>query len=173
MPKILVAYATKHNATAEIAEVIGQTLQQSKGLQVDVRLAEEVRDLTPYDAVVVGSAVYAGQWQRGAADFLKRFEAELAKRPTWIFSSGPTGEGDPKVTLKGWDFPEALRPIADRIKPREVMVFHGKLDPEQLGFFEKSIVKLVHAPVGDFRDWDSIRAWASDIAEVLQAEEIG
>lgn len=167
MTRILVAYGTKHQATAEIAEKIGETLRQFNSLAVDVQPAEAVKDISSYEAVVLGSAVYAGQWQPAAADFLKEHEIELAKRPLWLFSSGPTGEGDPKELMKGWNFPEALEPVLRQLKPREIVVFHGKLDLAQLTFFEKTIVKMVHAPMGDFREWEVIRQWATRIAESL------
>jgi menaquinone-dependent protoporphyrinogen oxidase len=167
MTRILVAYASKHQATAEIAETVGDTLRQFASFTVDVQPAETIKELKGYDAVVLGSAVYAGQWQSAATEFLKGYVTELAQRPVWVFSSGPTGEGDTKELLKGWEFPEALKPVLEQIKPREVAVFHGKLDPSELNFFEKTIVKMVHAPMGDFRDWKVIREWATRIAESL------
>jgi menaquinone-dependent protoporphyrinogen oxidase len=171
MTKILVAYATKHNSTAEIASAIGEILRQTATFQVEVQPMEAVEDLTPYDAVVLGSAVYVGQWQSKAADFLKKNEQRLARRPVWLFSSGPTGEGDPASLMKGWRFPETLQPVADFIKPRDIALFHGKLDPDDLNFFERGAVKMVKAPTGDFRDWDMIRQWASNIAKALLEEE--
>jgi menaquinone-dependent protoporphyrinogen oxidase len=171
MTRILVAFASKHHSTAEIAEAIGEVLRESGGLLVDVRSVETVRDLTGYDAVIVGSAVYAGQWQGEAAAFLKQHERDLAQRPTWLFSSGPTGEGDPKTLLKGWELPEALRPVAERIKPRALAVFHGSLESDRLSVLERLIVKGVKAPLGDFRDWQMIQKWASGIAEALKRAE--
>ena len=166
MTKILVAYATKHDSTAEIAHAIGRVLRES-GIQVDVRSVDVVEKLKPYDAVVLGSAVYAGQWQSNAAEFLKAYEAELTQKAVWLFSSGPTGEGAPQTVLKGWEFPEALKPIADRIQPHDVTLFHGKLDPKKLNFLERLMVKGVKAPMGDYRNWDEIRAWAYNIAQAL------
>lgn len=170
MTKILVAYASKHHSTAEIAEAIGQVLRYSGGLEVDVCSVETVETLSPYDAVVLGSAVYVGQWQAAAVDFLMKHEAEMVQRPVWFFSSGPTGEGDPKALMKGWNFPEKLQPIADHIKPRDIRLFHGSLDPAQLNLFERVITKGVKSPVGDFRDWNMILAWAADIAQALENE---
>src|SRR5437764_2741245 len=109
--KILVAYASKHHSTAEIACAIGELLQQSKNVQVDIRSVEAVEDVAPYDAVILGSAVYMAQWQSTAAEFLKKHEQELTQRPVWLFSSGPIGQGDPASLLKGWEFPEALQAL--------------------------------------------------------------
>jgi menaquinone-dependent protoporphyrinogen oxidase len=171
MTNILVTYASKHNATAEIATAIGAVLRQSDTFHVDIRPVETVEDIAPYAAVVLGSAVYAGQWQSSAADFLKQHNQALARRPVWLFSSGPTGEGDPKTLVKGWTFPQALQPLADHIKPRDIAVFHGKLDPRDLNLLERGIVKMVHAPTGDFRDWTVIREWASSIVQTLLEEK--
>ncbi len=164
--RVLVTYATKYGATAEIADKIGQVLRQA-GLQADVLPTDRVGDLTHYQAVVLGSAVYIGQWQKKAATFLRANEKALAERPVWLFSSGPTGQGDPIQLLKGWRLPPALQPIADRIHTRDIAVFHGAVDPKKLNLIEKWMIKNVQAPQGDFRDWDSINAWASAISNAL------
>jgi menaquinone-dependent protoporphyrinogen oxidase len=170
MTYILVTYASKHNSTAEIAKTIGEVLQQANASQVDLVPVENVEDITSYDAVILGSAVYAGQWQSKAGNFLKKHEAELSQRPVWLFSSGPIGEGDPKDLLKGWKFPEALLPIVERIKPQDIALFHGNLDPTKLNVMERIVVKGVKAPTGDFRDWNVIRGWAYNIVQTLQGE---
>ena len=167
--QVLVAYATKYGATTEIAEKIGQVLREA-GLQADVLPAAKVDDLGPYQAVVLGSAVYAGQWRKEAVTFLEAHEAALAERPVWLFSSGPTGEGDPVELMNGWRFPEAQQPIADRIGPRDIAFFGGELDMERLNLAERLLVKGIKAPVGDFRDWDAIHAWTSDVAMALLKE---
>ena len=167
--QVLVAYATKYGATAEIAEKIGQVLREA-GLHVDVLPVDRLSDLTPYKAVVLGSAVYVGQWRKDAATFLESNEKNLAERPVWLFSSGPTGEGDPVELMKGFRFPETLQPIADRIQPRDIAFFHGVLDMKELSLAEKLVIKGIKAPVGDFRDWDAINSWAVAIAEALKKE---
>ena len=168
--KVLVAYASKYGATSEIAFHIGKAIQQ-KGLAVEVHPAQQVMDLDSYAAIILGSAVYAGQWLNEAGNFLTAHEQILAQRPVWLFSSGPTGEGDPVELMKGWCFPDNLQPVADRIKPREIAFFSGVIDPKKLNLLEKMITKALKAPTGDFRDWDSIEAWAASIAESLQADE--
>lgn len=167
MTRILIAYASKHNATAEIAEKIGEILSRTGGRTVDILPADSVKTLTGYDAVILGSAVYMGQWQAAATDFLKTFEVELSKRPTWIFSSGPTTSGDPVEAMKGWRFPEALQPVADRVQPRDITVFSGRLNPDQLNVFERVVIKAAKAPLGDYRDWNAIRSWASGISQAI------
>lgn len=165
---VLIAYATKYGATAEIAEALAEAIR-AVGLTVVVESAETVRDVGQYGAVVVGSAVYMGQWRKEAKEFLARHEAALKQRPVWLFSSGPTGEGDPQVLLKGWQLPDDVLKVAERIAPREIVVFHGDMATDKLNMMEKFIIKRVGAPTGDFRDWDTIRAWGAAIAGAVRA----
>lgn len=168
MKKILVAYQSKYGATAEIAEAVGKTLRE-KGFEAQVATAESVSDISSYDGIVLGSAVYAGSWQGGAVDFLKKYAASLQGKQVWIFSSGPTGEGDAIEQMKGWLYPEAIKPFIEQIKPVDIVLFHGKLDLNAVNFAEKLIIKAMRAPTGDFRKWESIEAWAADIAETMSA----
>lgn len=165
--RVLVTYATKYGATAEIAEKIGQIILQAS-LQTDVLPIDSVGDLSPYKAIVLGSAVYVGQWRKEAVAFLEANERTMAKLPVWFFSSGPTGEGDPVQLMQGWRFPEAQQPIADRVQPRDIAFFHGVLVMEKLSLAEKLLIKGIKAPVGDFRDWDAITSWAASIAAALK-----
>jgi menaquinone-dependent protoporphyrinogen oxidase len=169
--KVLITYASKYGSTKEIAEKIGDVLRQA-GLQVDVSSVEGMRDLTAYKAVILGSAVYVGKWQKEAVEFLRANEKILASRPFWIFSSGPTGEGDPVELVEGVRLPAALQPVANRIQPRDIAVFHGYINPEKINPIEKwAIKRLVKKPFGDFRDWDAITSWARSIAQSLKRAE--
>jgi menaquinone-dependent protoporphyrinogen oxidase len=138
------------------------------GVSASVFPASHVNDVTPYDAVVLGSAVYAGHWMKETVHFLEIFEKDMTKRPVWFFSSGPTGEGDPIEKMRGWRFPEAQQAIADRIQPRDVTLFHGKIDLQTMNFGERLVVRALGAPVGDFRDWSAIDDWAAKLATGLQ-----
>jgi menaquinone-dependent protoporphyrinogen oxidase len=153
--------------TAEIADRIGETLRQS-GLQVDVLPVKHIKDPVPYQAVVLGSAVYIAVWRKEMVEFLRKNERLLSERPLWVFSSGPISEGDPKELLQGWQFPEAQRSLIERIKPRGIAVFHGAIDLNRMNFLEKWTLKKVKVPTGDFRDWEAIAKWASAIADKLK-----
>ncbi len=168
---ILVTYASKYGATKEIAEKIGEVLRQA-GLQADVLPVDGIRDLNPYQAIILGSAVYIGKWHKEAVKFLQDSENIMADRPVWLFSSGPTGEGDPVELLEGWRLPVALQPVVDHIQPRDIAVFHGYINPGKLNFIEKLAIKsVVKKPFGDFRDWDAIVTWATQIAVALKNAE--
>lgn len=165
--QVLVAYGTKHDATAGIAEKIGQVLREA-GLAVDVQPAGQAGDPAAYDAVVLGSAVYIGRWRKEAARYLKTHEATLAQRPVWLFSSGPLGQGNAAEQAGELGFPKDLRPIADRIAVRDVAIFFGAVDLGRLNPLERWMLKNVKSPTGDFRDWEAITAWAAGIAAALK-----
>src|SRR5689334_14503374 len=103
-PRVLVAFASKYGSTADIAEIICQTLREA-GFDTDVLPADQTGLVSEYDAVVLGSAVYMGQWRKEAVTFLEANERSLSRIPVWFFSSGPTGTGDPVQLMKGWQFP--------------------------------------------------------------------
>jgi menaquinone-dependent protoporphyrinogen oxidase len=165
--RVLVTYASKHGATAEIAEKIGDVLRKA-GLQADVLPVDKVKDLKQYSAAVIGSAIYIAAWRKEVLRFLANNEKLLAAMPVWLFSSGPMGEGDPVTLSQGWRFPEAERPLIEAVKPRDIALFQGAIDVKKMGFLEKWVIKNVKAPTGDFRDWESINAWANQIANTLK-----
>jgi len=168
--KVLVAYASKYGSTAEIARRIARVLK-GDGHKVQLLDTGNVDQIDKFDAVVLGSAVYAGQWRKSAVELILSHESSLSGIPIWLFSSGPTGEGDPQEIMNGWNFPDSLQAAASRIQPRDKAFFHGVLDSDQLSLPEKLIVKGLGAPLGDFRDWEHIEAWAEAIAKFLSEGE--
>jgi menaquinone-dependent protoporphyrinogen oxidase len=166
---VLVAAASRHGATVEIAERIGAGLTE-RGLSVDVRTLADVRDVDRYEAVVLGSAIYLGQWLKEARAFVDLHASELAERPTWLFGSGSI-VGNPPVA----DDPNAIRAslvekLISTTHAREHKLFAGRLDSTKLGFVEKLPVKMAHGREGDWRDWEAVDAWAAHIADQLQAD---
>jgi len=159
---ILVAYASKHGATEGIARHIAERLR-SRGKQATAVSVDGLADIGQPEAVVLGSAVYAGSWMKEAVEFARAHRATLAQVPVWLFSSGPLGE----QVVDDEQQPKQLPELQEMLDPREHHVFFGALDPANLGFAERMIVKAVKAPGGDFRDWDEIAAWADGIADAL------
>lgn len=159
---ILIAVASKHGSTREIAEVIAEDLR-AQGLAVDLQEAGEVTSIAGYAAVILGSGIYAGSWLPEAKRFAQQQHAELARVPVWVFSSGPLGAHDPQPH----DDPQKLAAPLGDVMVRDHRIFVGKLDKQNLGFGEQLIAKIVGAPDGDFRDWPAIHEWASTIAAAV------
>jgi menaquinone-dependent protoporphyrinogen oxidase len=158
MMRVLVTAATKYGATAEIAAAIAEVLDEH-GLEATMLSPEEVKGVDGYDAVVIGSAVYAGHWLKPARELVERHATTLAGRPVWLFSSGPVG--DPP---KPEEDPVDVADLVDLTNAREHRVLAGKLVRKQLSFPERAIVSALRVPEGDFRDWTEIRQWAAGVA---------
>jgi menaquinone-dependent protoporphyrinogen oxidase len=118
-----------------------------------------------YDAVVLGSAVYMGKWLPEARRFVERHQTRLLALPVWLFSSGPLGADDPQPHGD----PASVPGLLVATGAREHRTFAGALYSRHLGLGERLIAGVVHAPDGDFRDWDGIRAWAATIAAAVRA----
>jgi menaquinone-dependent protoporphyrinogen oxidase len=161
--KVLVTAASRHGATTEIANAIAAVLRTAD-VEADVVAPEAVANLDGYDAVVLGSGVYAGHWLEPAKAFVRRFQIELTERPVFLFSSGPIGD-PPKPTQDPVDVAE-LDESTDAV---DHQVFAGRVTPSQLNVFERLVTKVVHAE-GDFRPWDEIADWANEIARYLKGE---
>jgi menaquinone-dependent protoporphyrinogen oxidase len=167
--KALIAVASKHGSTREIASAIAEELR-TKGMEADLKDAGHVGNLAGYDTVMLGSGIYAGNWLPEARQLVERHRAALSRLPVWLFSSGPLGTPDPQPH----DDPDRIATTAVGDLPvRGHHVFAGKLDKSSLGFGERLIARAVKAPEGDFRDWDDIRTWADSIAAALEEDNAG
>jgi menaquinone-dependent protoporphyrinogen oxidase len=165
---VLVAAASKHGGTEKIAARIGADLAEH-GVDVEVMRLEDVENVARYEAYVLGSGIYFGNWIKQARGFIDSHAAELAQRPTWLFASGSI-VGDPPIG----DDANALRAgLAGRLiastHAREHKLFGGKLDSGKLGTAERLPVPLAHGREGDWCDWAAVDEWAAAIAHELQA----
>ncbi len=157
---ILVAYATKHGSTQEVAEAIAATLREH-ALEVEVQPASEVRALDRYGAVLLGAPLYSGRWHGDANRFLKRHRTALSERPVAIFALGPRSAAEEERRGSREQLDRALAK-ASWLAPVAIEVFGGVIDPAKLGF------PFNRMPASDARDWTAIRAWASNLATQFQ-----
>jgi menaquinone-dependent protoporphyrinogen oxidase len=152
---ILVAYATKHGSTHEVAETIARTLRD-EGHHVDVANAADVRDINPYATVVIGGALYMGHWHRDAVAFLKRNQAALQHVPFAVFAMGPKTLADADVAAARAQLDHELVNF-QQLEPASVAIFGGVVDPTKLHF------PFSRMPAVDARDWEAIDAWARQV----------
>ena len=165
---VLVTAASQQGATYGIAESIGRTLR-AHGLETTVATPDAVVDTAPFDAFVIGSALYMGHWLEEGTEFVRRLTPSLADRPVWLFSSGPVG--DPtrslvkKMTADPLELPE-LRTLTDA---RQHQLFAGRLSGRDQTLPRRLSLLLFRGLEGDWRDWPTIEAWAEEIAAALGA----
>ena len=156
---VLIAYASKHGTTREVAESIARTLGE-RGLAVQVDEASSVRDIARYDAVVVGGGLYMGKWHADARRLLKRHRGELAAKRLAVFAMGPDSLEESKVAESQKQLDRALAATPE-LEPIAVTIFGGALDPESWRF------PFNRLPAFDARNWDAIQGWAEDLAASL------
>jgi menaquinone-dependent protoporphyrinogen oxidase len=161
--RVLVSAASRHGATLEIAKVIGDVLAE-RGLEVTVIPADQVSTVADWDAVVLGSGVYFGQWLKPATELTDRSAQLLTARPLWLFSSGPVGD-PPKPARNPVDVSKMLTAT----QPRDHRLFGGAILRKHLDFTERAMTRALGVMDGDYRDWNEIRSWASGIANTLEA----
>ena len=163
---VLLAVATKHGATRGIADAISEELAKL-GIDAPVRNLETVLEPGGYDAAILGSAIYMGHLMPVAQRFVNTHEDALTAMPVWLFSSGVLGTDTPVPAQPSIE----LDRIAERIGARECRMFGGRLDNEDLSFGERIVTRAVHAPEGDFRDWEAIHRWARGIGQSLLIDQ--
>ena len=159
--KVLVCAASKYGATSEIAQTVADVLAE-RGCEVTVLPPEKVGAVEEFDAVVLGSAVYMGQWMKPARELAQRSAGALAARPVWLFSSGPVGE-----PAKPADNPVDVTKILQATGARDHQIFTGKLIRKHLSFPDRAMASAIRAQEGDFRNWAQIKDWATGIADAL------
>jgi len=158
-PNVLVASASKHGTSREVAEFIAHTLER-RGLAVEVEEAGRVDTVAPYDAVIVGGGLYMGKWHKDARRLLERHREQLAGIPLAVFGMGPDSLEDSKVVESRKQLDRSLAATPE-LEPIAVTIFGGALKPETWRFpFSK-------LPAFDARDWDAIEEWADDVASRL------
>ena len=162
-PKVLVTSASRHQATHEIAAAIAYALVD-RGIMAEARPVGEVIGLGEYGAVVLGSAVYGNRWLDEARRFALLHTSELCLMPVWLFSSGPLGPPGHEIPPgESADVPVLLRLTRATGHRR----FGGRLEMRHLQFSERAVVRTIHAPEGDSRDWTAIDRFAAEIADEL------
>lgn len=163
--KVLVVFATKTGCTKEIAERIGTTLKEVAD-EVEVRSADEDPGPGRFDAVVLGSGVRAGHWHKSASKWLQRHASTLAQKRVALFTCCLTMATSPE---KAQEVRAYTQPLIDAagLHPVDVGLLAGWFQPEHFGFLERTILKAMKSPQGDFRDFQAVDAWARRVAPAL------
>jgi menaquinone-dependent protoporphyrinogen oxidase len=157
--RVLVAFASKHGSTGEVADAITETLREL-GHRVDCLPATSAHTIAEYDAVIIGGALYMGRWHRDAVRFCHKHSRDLAERPWVAFAMGPKTLEETEVASSRAQLNAALAKLATT--PDLVAVFGGVVDPAKLRF------PFNRMPPSDARDWAAIRAWALEASALFQ-----
>jgi menaquinone-dependent protoporphyrinogen oxidase len=165
--KVLIAYASMHGSTGQVADVLAKDLCAA-GASVDIRLVGNVKDLSPYQAVVVGSAIRSDRWLPEANEFVAGHRSILSNIPTAYFLTcltlaKPSAENLTRVQ----SFLDPVREEVPEVKHVAAGLFAGVLDYNKYGATIKAVMKYKMwakgVEEGDYRDWRAIHAWADQL----------
>ena len=174
--KILVAYASAHGSTKEVAQFMGRVLS-TYNADVTVANVVDVKTVDQYDAFVFGTPIHASLWLQDMCTFLDRFEAQLSEKPMyfWVTCIRALEEDGRKHALKYYFDYKQL----EAFNVREVGVFTGKLDTSAITRQEQWFLAANYdgklAPGNmrdDHRDWQAIAAWSNHIAIDLELSPV-
>jgi menaquinone-dependent protoporphyrinogen oxidase len=165
-PDVLVAFASRHGATRGVAERIATRLHEG-GLAVTLDQIEDVGEIPPGCAVVLGSPVYDQRWPPEFDDFISRHLQSLAGRRVWLFSVGTFGDRRRVIGPLMLREPRNIKQVREAIGPDDYRVFAGIIRREQWPLPSRMLYHAFAGRLGDNRDWPQIDAWAATIAKAL------
>jgi menaquinone-dependent protoporphyrinogen oxidase len=164
---VLVAHASAHGSTKQVAERIAERLRTS-GAEVDLLAADDVEDASTYTAVVLGSAVHNGRWLTPASALLERI-GERPRAPLWLFSVCTVGETSSFLGPRLSRLARERRPLPEEIARTGAphRWFAGVIEPSHWNVLGRLFFLVTGGSYGDHRDWPDIERWADQIAESI------
>jgi menaquinone-dependent protoporphyrinogen oxidase len=159
-PKILVAYASMHGSTGEVADTIAKDLCRA-GASVDVRLVGSIKDIGDYQGVIIGSAIKSDRWLPEATNFVSANKNVLSNLPTAYFLTCLTLVKRSKESQQlARSFLDPVFEIAPEVNPSGIGLFPGVLDYSK---YSKGMGAVMHYKMwtkgieaGDYRDWSMV-----------------
>lgn len=172
-PRILIAFASYHGSTADIAKFIGKEFLK-KNLLVEVLSTEQVETVTGYDLVIIGSPIHRGKWLDEIPRFVGNNSEALKDIPTACFITCLAASKTDEASIKQAEsYLHASLLDVPEIKPFHTGIFAGKLDYGKCTFFERTFLKMLlyikDVEEGDYRDWVKISSWAANLQSHIQA----
>ena len=172
--KILVTYANRTGSTAEIAEAIHKTLLR-QGVQIELLPMQDVKDLSSYRAIMIGSPIRKSQWLPEAMQFLQTHRAQLVRKRVATFTVCITlamsNAEHYRHAVTEW-----IAPVRAAVLPISEGLFAGRLEFSRLPWsldtlLLRATVALGIFPRGDRRDWNSVHAWATALPPLLLQQQ--
>ena len=180
--RVIIVYGTRYGATRSTSEEIAKVLQ-GEGMEVKVADAkkEKIKDISPYDVIIVGSGMQMGKWTKEPEAFLEKHQKELTNKKVAIFvSSGAEAflEYEKKTEEAESNRKQYLEEKAAKynLQPVSLVMFGGVWDYNKMNFlFKKTLasfkprleaagIKETEPGIYDTRNWENIRTWAKELA---------
>jgi menaquinone-dependent protoporphyrinogen oxidase len=140
-------------------------LKENHNFLTDLKAIKQVKDVTEYETVIIGSSIFYGKWRKDATEFVQNHQSELTSKKVFYFLTCMTlGNGNKEKLVEVEDFLVSERKL---VKPILEGRFAGEVNLKKLGFLHKLIIKMVKSPTGDFRDWNKIEDWVKGVIKEL------
>ncbi len=128
-----ILYASHHGTTRKVAEQLADTFGREKTSIINLEKQNEV-DLTPFETVIIGGSIHAGQIQKKIRGYCEKNTTDLLKKRLGLFICSMSIDKEDQDFKNA--YPEVLRGHAIASG-----CFGGELLFEKMNFFEKWIVK--------------------------------
>jgi menaquinone-dependent protoporphyrinogen oxidase len=153
----LIVYGSYAGSTAEIADSMKAALGRAGVTAYAIPASGLTVDLSPYDLVVIGSAIHGARPHPKVGEFIAANRTELERKKLAVFAVSimitSVREGARKAAEA---YPDK---VAHGLAPISTAVFAGKAPPSN--WFGSLMGKLILGITpGDYRDWKKIEAWA-------------
>jgi len=183
LKSVLIVFASRFGSTDEIAHEIAEELEKHEIIteMLNLKDGESTPSLDEFDGILVGSGVKMGRWTKEAFSFLKQNHNSLNNKVLGLFVS--SGEAANPKTHDGARN-NYLEKIMERtgVKADMAEAFGGIFDlssNSNYSFLEKKIILrlaksvkegiiMQEGKVNDFRNWQLIRNWATDFANLVK-----
>ncbi|MCK8616173.1 flavodoxin domain-containing protein [Gordonia sp. C13] len=172
--RTVVAYASAHGSTEEIADRIADGLRAGGAtVQLCDLTAAGPPDHTALgaDHLVIGSAIHNGQWLPEAERFAEMVSNER-DGPVWAFSVSSVGATSTFLSPRMAGFlrahtplPRAVAAIEEKGVLRSHRAFAGAIGKGYWRGFGRILFRLMGGRYGDARDWDDIDHWTRQIVD--------
>lgn len=183
MSKTLIVYGSRYGAAASTSEEIAKTLSK-EGIQAQVVNAKEekIKDVTPYDLVIVGSGIQMHRWTSEPEDFLKKHQKELATKKLALFvcCGSATDKNKPEAAERARSKYLEEKAAKYNLHPVALGLFGGVYNYNNVPWYAKKAMEMDRPRVAaayketepgvyDTRDWNAIRVWAEELAKKLRS----
>jgi menaquinone-dependent protoporphyrinogen oxidase len=179
--KALIVYGTRYGATEGTSQEIAKVLR-NEGLEVKVVNAreEKIKDIIPFELVIVGTGIQMSRWVGEVEDFLKSHQSDLSKKKVALFVSTMKMVSEREGKIE--DLAKARKMELDdklgkyNLEFLSVGFFGGVMNFNKMNIIarkafgsmrarlEKDGFKEVEPGLFELRDWEEIRGWAKELA---------
>ncbi|KAA3618315.1 MAG: hypothetical protein D8M58_20650 [Calditrichaeota bacterium] len=165
--KILIAYASEFESTAEVAIAISKVFC-ARGHFVETKWIKNIHSIQKYDAVILGSAIQYDKWMPEAEKFVQLNQKKLREIPVaYFFTCLTLSEKSKKTEKTASKYAEKLMAIDPLVNPLSIGQFAGVLDYDKMSLFKKLMFKTISLVTGvqegDYRNWNIIDGWANNV----------